>query len=75
MRSVLTGATIPPAIRRAVASPENELPSYSPDCISETPLFESVMSVVLTLQPVLVSNGVTQSKFGSSRRARRSRPR
>ena len=58
---MLTGATIPPAISRLVASPENEPPSYSPDCMSETPLFESVISFVLTLQPVSSSNGVTQS--------------
>ena len=56
-----TGATVPPAMSRVVASPDAEMPSYSPDCMSETPLLESVMSVVLTLQPVFVSNGVTQS--------------
>jgi hypothetical protein len=39
MRSVFTGATMPAVIRRLVASPENEPPSYSPDCMSETPLF------------------------------------
>jgi hypothetical protein len=32
-----------------------------PDCINDTPLFESVMSVELTWQPVAVWNGVTQS--------------
>jgi hypothetical protein len=40
------------------------MPSYWPDCISATPLFESVMSVVLTLQPVRSSKGVTQSNSG-----------
>jgi hypothetical protein len=50
---------------RVVASPDAEIPSYCPDCMSETPLFESVMSVVLTLHPVSVSNGVTQSNAGS----------
>src|SRR6187200_3237262 len=67
MRFVFTGATMPAVIRRFVASPENEPPSYSPDCIRETPLFESVISLALTLQPVFSSNGVTQSKFSSTR--------
>jgi hypothetical protein len=48
-------------MRRVVASPDAEMPSYWPPCISCTPLFESTMSVVVTLQPVFVSNGVTQS--------------
>ena len=48
-------------MRRVVASPDAEMPSYSPPWISDTPLFESVMSIELTLQPVAVSNGVTQS--------------
>ena len=61
---MLIGATVPPAMSRTVAFPENEPPSYSPDCMSETPLALSVMSVVLTMQPVFSSNGVTQSNSG-----------
>ena len=34
MRSVLTGATSPPAMRRSVASPEADTPSYWPVRIS-----------------------------------------
>ena len=54
------------AMSRVVASPDAEMPSYSPDCMSDTPLFESVMFVVLTWQPVSSSNGVTQSKPAST---------
>jgi hypothetical protein len=62
---VSTGATRLPWMSRVVASPDAEIPSYWPDCISDTPLFESVMSVVLTMQPVRSSNGVTQSKLSN----------
>ena len=65
MRSTLTGDASPPFIRRTVALPENAPPSYWPDCRSETPFAESSWSLVVTLQPVFVSNGVTQSKAGS----------
>ena len=60
---------------RVVASPDADTPSYSPVCISGHLLAESVTSVVLTLQPVSFSNGVTQSNSGRPRRPRRSRPR
>ena len=63
---MLTGVDDAAGHQPLVASPENDPPSYSPDCISDTPLFESVMSVVLTLQPVASSNGVTQSNAGST---------
>src|SRR6266545_281448 len=61
MSAVLTGATVPAAIIRRVASPDAETPSYCPVAISDTMLGESRPSVVWTLQPVLSSNGVTQS--------------
>jgi hypothetical protein len=65
MRSVLTGATSPPAISRCVASPDADTPSYSPVCISCTISSELLPVLTFTLQPVASSNGVTQSTDGS----------
>jgi len=56
-----TGATSPPAISRSVASPDAETPSYWPVFISWTMFPESRPTLTVTLQPVSVSNGVTQS--------------
>ena len=57
--------TSPPAIRRCVASPEADTPSYSPLCISCT--ISSLVAPIFTLteQLVISSNGVTQSYAGS----------
>ena len=61
MRLKSTGATSLPAIRRRVASPDADTPSYWPVFISWTMLAESRPCLDVTLQPVAVSNGVTQS--------------
>jgi hypothetical protein len=61
MSERFTGATVPAAIMRRVASPEAETPSYCPVAMSDTMLGESTPSVVFTLHPVSVSNFVTQS--------------
>ena len=62
---MLTGATSPPAMRRSVASPDAETPSYWPVRISVTISSEVLPILTLTWQPVFFSNGVTQSTFGS----------
>ncbi len=56
-----TGATSPPAMRRSVASPDAETPSYWPVFISWTISDELPPTLTVTLQPVACSNGVTQS--------------
>jgi hypothetical protein len=61
MRSKFTGETSPPAIRRSVASPDADTPSYSPVFMSWTMLAESTPTFTLTLQPLACSKGVTQS--------------
>ena len=62
---MLTGATSPPAIRRSVASPEADTPSYWPERISVTISSEVLPILVLTWQPVSFSKSDTQSTFGS----------
>ena len=62
---MLTGATSPAAIRRSVASPEAETPSYWPVRISVTISSDVLPTLVLTWQPVSFSKSVTQSTFGS----------
>ena len=62
---MLTGATSPAAIRRSVASPEAETPSYWPVRISVTISSEVLPTFVFTLQPVSASKSETQSTFGS----------
>ena len=61
MRSVFTGETSPPAMSRRVASPDAETPSYSPVFMSWTMFAESRPTFTVTLHPLAVSNGVTQS--------------
>src|SRR5919107_2893742 len=61
MRSVLTGATTPPAISRREASPEAETTSYSPVRIRVTASSDVPKYFTLALQPVSLSKGVTQS--------------
>jgi hypothetical protein len=59
--AVLTGAASPDAISRSEASPEAETASYWPVFMRLTISSEVPATLVLTLQPVCVSNGVTQS--------------
>src|SRR3954453_21368947 len=65
MSFVLTGATSPPAIRRRVASPEADTPSYWPVRMSVTISSDVLPILTLTLQPVCCSKSDTQSTFGS----------
>ena len=62
---MLTGATSPPAIRRSVASPDADTPSYWPVRISVTISSEVLPTLTLTWQPVCFSKSDTQSTFGS----------
>jgi hypothetical protein len=57
------GSISPPAIRRVVASPDADTPSYSPLCINCTisSLLLPSFTLTLHLPPVSVSNGFTQS--------------
>src|SRR5881409_48033 len=50
-------ATSPPAIRRSVASPDAETPSYSPVFMSWTISDELAPTLTVVLQPVAASNG------------------
>jgi hypothetical protein len=52
-------------MRRNVASPDADTPSYSPVRINCTISSDVLPIFTLTLQPVLVWNGVTQSTLGS----------
>jgi len=61
MSDVSTAATSPPAMRRSVASPDADTPSYWPVFISWTISDELAPTLTVVLQPVAVSNGVTQS--------------
>src|SRR5207248_1950303 len=68
IRLVFTSATSPWAIRRLVASPLAETPSYwvPPPCrISVTISSDVSANFTLILQPVAVVKGVTQSTLGS----------
>src|SRR3984893_1171473 len=68
MRLTLTSATSPCAISRLVASPLAETPSHwvpPPWRISVTISSEVLAKLTLILQPVWVTNGVTQSTLGS----------
>ncbi len=51
-KSVFTGTTSPVAIRRTLALPETETPSYAPVWIRLIMSSELAPSFVLTLQPV-----------------------
>ncbi len=62
---MLTGSTSPPAIRRRVASPDADTPSYLPVRISVTISSEVLPIFTLTLQPVSSSKSDTQSTAGS----------
>src|SRR3979411_1906836 len=56
---------MPPTMRRSVALPDAETPSYWPVCMSETISSEVPAIFALVLHPVACSNGVTQLTFGS----------
>ena len=62
---MLTGATSPAAIRRSVASPDADTPSYWPVRISVTISSDVLPILTLTWQPVCCSKSETQSTFGS----------
>ena len=62
-----TGCTVPPRMRRRLASPDAVTRSYSPllPVISDTISSEVAAVLTDTLQPVSLSNWVTQSYAGS----------
>ena len=62
---MFTGSTSLPSISRSVASPDADTPSYCPVRISCTISSEVLPILMLTWQPVCLSNPVTQSTLGS----------
>ena len=61
MSARLSACTLPPAMRRRLASPEAVTRSKPPSFISATISSEVAAVLTLTLQPVSFSKPVTQS--------------